>query len=388
MKAPTQIKKPENWQDFELLCKKLWGEIWGCSDTIKKNGRSGQKQDGVDIYGVPKGENHYYGIQCKGKSDYSNSILTKNEIDSEIEKAKEFKPHLKRFIIATTSSKDVEIEEYVRERDIINRELGLFEVHLACWEDIVDLLKENRQTFQWYINDCQYKDNTDVEITFAGANEIIIYPQYIKEITIYRKKQNTDNARRRELDNIFWRPPQLPRLEPILVPDIDILHPKHNVDYRWCTIPIKIENTGNTTIKDYKLYFFLDGNSIEELSCGIHYANNIFLGEVTRAAINRQIDEDRELFDSSENDNELIFIPKDSTLVQTDRRLFNFKVKPKDGCTEITFHWDFKSQDFSKSGILKIVVEPQYEEKYIFVDVDDEELSDPHVEIFPKIVKE
>ena len=55
-------------------------------------------------------------------------------------------------------------DEILRLINIINRELGLFEVHLACWEDIVDLLKENRQTFQWYINDCQYKDNTDVEI--------------------------------------------------------------------------------------------------------------------------------------------------------------------------------------------------------------------------------
>lgn len=36
MKAPTQIQPPENWPDFEALCKKLWGEIWHCADTIKK----------------------------------------------------------------------------------------------------------------------------------------------------------------------------------------------------------------------------------------------------------------------------------------------------------------------------------------------------------------
>lgn len=53
MIAPTQIRPPENWQDFELLCKKLWGEIWNCPDIIKRNGRSGQKQCGVDIYGTP-----------------------------------------------------------------------------------------------------------------------------------------------------------------------------------------------------------------------------------------------------------------------------------------------------------------------------------------------
>ena len=50
MQAPTQIQKPANWQDFETLCMKLWGRIWDCADTIKKNGRAGQKQYGVDIY--------------------------------------------------------------------------------------------------------------------------------------------------------------------------------------------------------------------------------------------------------------------------------------------------------------------------------------------------
>ena len=381
------IKKPENWQDFEMLCKKLWGEIWDCSDTIKKNGRSGQKQHGVDVYGVPKGEKQYYGIQCKGKNDYINSALTKQEIDVEIEKAKCFKPPLKRFIIATTNSKDVEIEEYVRECDIKNRDLGLFEVHLACWEDIVDLLKENRQTFQWYINDCQYKDNTDVEITFAGDTEITIHPQYIKEITEYHNTPKKDNIEINGWNNLFPMP-KLPQFKPIEVPYMDILHPKHKIDYRWCTIPLKIENTGSTTIKDYKLYFFLDGDSIEELSCGIYYVNDILLGEVARAEINRRKDEERELFYSKEYNNELIYVPKEKSLVQTDYRIFKFKVKPKDGCTEISLNWDFKSQDFTKSGVLKILVEPQFEEKKLVVETDNEEPCDPTIKISPKIIVE
>ena len=162
MIAPTQIRKPENWQDFEKLCKKLWGEIWNCPDTIKRNGRLGQSQRGVDVYGIPKGESHYYGIQCKGKNDYTNSSLTKKEIEDEIKKANEFKPALKSFIFATTANKDADIEEFVREKDIEYRAHGLFEVHLACWEDIVDLLEDNRNTFNWYINNCHYKGNTDV----------------------------------------------------------------------------------------------------------------------------------------------------------------------------------------------------------------------------------
>ena len=87
MKSPTQIQPPANWQDFETLCKKLWGEIWGCTDTIKKNGRSGQNQCGVDVYGAPNNGLEYYGIQCKGKDNYTHSQLTIKEIDEEIEKS-------------------------------------------------------------------------------------------------------------------------------------------------------------------------------------------------------------------------------------------------------------------------------------------------------------
>ncbi|MDD3945654.1 MAG: hypothetical protein PHS38_13220, partial [Bacteroidales bacterium] len=84
MIAPTQIRKPENWQDFEKLCKKLWGEIWDCADTIQRNGRSGQNQNGIDVYGLPKNETAYYGIQCKGKDDYTQAKLTEEEINNEI----------------------------------------------------------------------------------------------------------------------------------------------------------------------------------------------------------------------------------------------------------------------------------------------------------------
>ena len=121
MIAQSQLKKPTCWQDFELLCKKLWGEIWDCSDSIKRNGRQGQNQHGIDVYALPKGETAYYGIQCKGKDEYTNAQLTKEEIDAEIEKARGFEPPLKRLIFATTANKDEKIEEYIRIKNIDNR---------------------------------------------------------------------------------------------------------------------------------------------------------------------------------------------------------------------------------------------------------------------------
>ena len=84
MIAPTKMKKPSNWQDFEKLCKLLWGEIWDCEDTIKQHGRQGQNQHGVDVYAYVEKYKGYCGIQCKGKDDYINAELTEGEIDAEI----------------------------------------------------------------------------------------------------------------------------------------------------------------------------------------------------------------------------------------------------------------------------------------------------------------
>ena len=50
MIAQNQLKKPSNWQDFEKLCKLLWGEIWTCEDTIKRHGCQGRNQHGVGVF--------------------------------------------------------------------------------------------------------------------------------------------------------------------------------------------------------------------------------------------------------------------------------------------------------------------------------------------------
>ena len=54
MKVEKQTQKPKNWQDFQRLCKNLYGKIWSCKDIIKMHGRNGQPQCGVDVYVNPK----------------------------------------------------------------------------------------------------------------------------------------------------------------------------------------------------------------------------------------------------------------------------------------------------------------------------------------------
>ena len=87
MKISQTLRRPANWQDFESLCLLLWRSEWK-SEDIKKNGRNGQAQKGVDICGHRDGEDGFSGVQCKCKP--GNTALTRDEIDSEVENAKAF----------------------------------------------------------------------------------------------------------------------------------------------------------------------------------------------------------------------------------------------------------------------------------------------------------
>ena len=48
-----QIPPPKSWEKFEDLIRALFAAVWA-SPLAQKNGRSGQEQHGVDVYGTPK----------------------------------------------------------------------------------------------------------------------------------------------------------------------------------------------------------------------------------------------------------------------------------------------------------------------------------------------
>lgn len=136
-----QIPPPKTWQEFESLCCDLWREIWKDQHT-QKNGRQGQLQHGVDVYGKPNQGEAYAGVQCKGKDNYVDNTITEKEVEAEVEKAKSFKPPISEFVIATSGKKDVKIQEIARAISERHTKKGLFSVHVWSWEDIVDRLEE------------------------------------------------------------------------------------------------------------------------------------------------------------------------------------------------------------------------------------------------------
>ena len=379
MIAQTQLKKPSNWQDFEKLCKLLWGEIWSCEDSIKRHGRQGQNQHGVDVFSYVEKYGGYCGIQCKGKDDYTNAQLTEGEIDTEIEKALGFEPELKLLVFATTANKDAKIEGYIRKKDVENREKGLFAVDIASWEDIVDQLERYKTTYNWYVNNCQFKDTTDVSVSFGGEEEITIHPEYIRVIKHYEYKELTP------LGQIYQA--QLKDLEVVnFGASIMSWNRPTKVDKRWCKLGIRIENIGKTVIKTPKLVVSFRSEDIVKIDDNFYYCNAFGIDEAVRAQINAGRDARREVFQTYKN--QLEYIPKNSVFVQKDYRDFQMNIIPADGIKQLPLIWQFLCEDYQKEGYLIINVDPIVEEHIETIEVHDKsKLKPDEVTIEAKIIE-
>jgi len=373
MKISKTLGRPENWQDFESLCKKLWGEIWQCPE-IKKNGRAGQTQNGVDVYGIPSFDDEYYGIQCKGKDEYTHKQLTLKEINSEIEKAKTFEPKLKKLYFATTAVKDAEVEKQIRIKNTEHKKNKLFEIHLFSWEDIVDLIEENRETYDYYVNSINFKSLNSVAVTFHdNTTELTIAPKFRKKITHFKQKIVPQNPifGNPMLDLIARNQKNYAQIVPVRT--------KTEINYSFSQFYLRIHNTGNSPIEEYKIFLDFEGDIIElsdtnEKTSGFPILN--FHHKVYTT-----------ILDTDSRKGKIT--PIKSILVGDDTfasdNIF-LKTSPKE--SKITIKWKLISKSFKQKGDLLINVKPDIDTIYrdvlvedpLKVRVDESEIEDYIVE--------
>lgn len=129
--ASTTIPKPNNWQDFESHTCVLFQCILNDPNTVS-HGRSGQAQQGVDIYGRRDGRGqHWVGVQCKQKG--ASQELTKDELEKEVAQAKKFRPMLSELIVVTTAPDDTKIQQVARDITQQHQNEGLFSVDVWGW---------------------------------------------------------------------------------------------------------------------------------------------------------------------------------------------------------------------------------------------------------------
>lgn len=150
-----RIPFPVDWQRFERICCKLWALEWNDPNT-QLNGRSGQKQNGVDVWGCLNGDKYNVNaIQCKGKDKYNHKGITKHELLEEVSKAKGFDKNLKSFTLATTAPSDVSIQEYARELSYTHP----FRINVASWDDICLLLDKHQEVYNIYFQSLSEPQN-------------------------------------------------------------------------------------------------------------------------------------------------------------------------------------------------------------------------------------
>ena len=363
MEASKNLRRPTNWQDFETLCKKLWGEIWNCPE-IKKNGRNGQNQNGVDVCGIPFGEQNYYGIQCKGKDEYTNKQFTEAEISIEIAKAKLFIPPLKKFYFATTAVKDGAIEEFVRKINIENKTNGFFEIHIFSWEDIVELIDENRQTHDWYVKSQNFKSSKSVSVTFQkGLSELILMPKFKRVVPYNKQKIVPQNPYNNPLLDFNNKLRNYNSYINTLLYEPTKSGTKINLSY--CEFCFEIHNTGLDPIEEYKMSFNFEGD-IKRLAHKNEKSPLPIIGIYNQRIYNVT-------FPNTQMAGQVI--PEKKILVGDDTFVSDYifmKPFPKD--YEILVIWKLISKDFRDEGTLKLLIKPEFERELNEVLVEDPSL--------------
>lgn len=158
-----EIPKPQDWQDFERLVESYARLTWPEGMTALVGG-AGQKQHGVDIC-VRYGRVNYIGLQCKKVSK-----LTYNQIEKEIEKAKNFKPALSHYLIATSINKKAELQEKVNILNSKHNEKNLFSIDILFWEDIIGAIITNDEIFEKHYPQLSLKNSRGDIYTIHATN--------------------------------------------------------------------------------------------------------------------------------------------------------------------------------------------------------------------------
>lgn len=126
-----ELPRPTDPLEFESITMDAMKLAWS-TPRLDKNGRPGQAQNGVDIWGWDDLERPV-GIQCKRTVDVP-SIAT---IRKEVEAAEKFSHSIRTLWIATTADPDASLQQRVRQLSADRAATGDFAVGLLFWESIV-----------------------------------------------------------------------------------------------------------------------------------------------------------------------------------------------------------------------------------------------------------
>ena len=133
------LPRPDDFQEFESMTLAALAQRWR-SPNLQKNGRPGQKQSGVDIYGADE-IGRPVAIQCKNFAQAPKLAL----VESEIANADDYKGKLNTLFIATSADHDAKLQQEVRLLSEKRVAADKFAVAMIFWDEIVEGLALNPQ---------------------------------------------------------------------------------------------------------------------------------------------------------------------------------------------------------------------------------------------------
>ena len=148
--SSASLPPPKDWQEFERCCRILF-ECILVDPRVQLNGRSGQRQNGVDLFGRRGGDGGpWVGVQCKGKEGNTyNKKVSEKELRDEVNKAIHFLPRLSEFTLVTTASNDAEIQCVARTITTEHEKAGQsLSVDVWGWEDLRSRINEHPQALR------------------------------------------------------------------------------------------------------------------------------------------------------------------------------------------------------------------------------------------------
>jgi hypothetical protein len=200
----SELPAPKSWDEFEDIVADLYARIWDDPNT-QRYGRSGQSQQGVDIYGQPKHlDGGYVGIQCKRCDSDSITVAM---IEGEIAKAEAFVPPLAEYVIATTGLRDARLQTAVRIINEERRKADGFRVRIIFWEDLcgnlahpdhADLLKKHYGGWLNLLSDASV-NLVDSRGQFDTVRAKLL------ELELGGITEEQKAVMSRELDRLMWR---------------------------------------------------------------------------------------------------------------------------------------------------------------------------------------
>lgn len=132
-------KSEDEWEEMVLDAMRLY---WS-DPNAQRNGRRGQRQNGVDIFGCL--DSSPVAAQAKNMDRVSEA-----DVLVELKKAEQFKPVLTQYHFAIAGPRDANFQEFIRLRSFERVNRGLFSIYLHYFDDICEQLSSRPALVQKY----------------------------------------------------------------------------------------------------------------------------------------------------------------------------------------------------------------------------------------------